>query len=111
MSEVAARIRKVHEVQTKAAQENAAAMQFLQAQQQQLQAIQQQLYSGGSRLNFAAAYRIPDTDINVQAVFAQGKTSIQVTCVPDESVGVLGPNGFVHGVGPGNLGLSANINL
>lgn len=74
------------------------------------------------------AYRIPDTNINVQLSYQQGKGNVQVSCVPDEASSLLGPNGkrfslsyllflsslfigFVHGVTPGNVGLSFNINI
>ena len=40
-----------------------------------------------------------------------GKTSLQLTCVPDDSAAMLGPNGFTRGVGPGNLGLSVTVNI
>jgi hypothetical protein len=58
-----------------------------------------------------AAYRIPDTNFNFQLNYQQGKTSIQVNCVPDESMALLGPNGFVNGVTPGNIGLSFSVNI
>lgn len=35
----------------------------------------------------------------------------QMTCVPDEYSSMLGSQGFTHGVGPGNLGLSVNVNI
>ena len=43
--------------------------------------------------------------------YQQGRGNVQITCVPDESAPMLGANGFVNGVTPGNVGLSFNINL
>ena len=34
-----------------------------------------------------------------------------MTCVPDEYSSMLGSQGFTHGVGPGNLGLSVNLSI
>ena len=57
------------------------------------------------------AYRIPDTNINLSGRYEQGRTQIQMSCVPDDSAPMLGPQGFVNGVGPGNLGISVNLNI
>lgn len=43
--------------------------------------------------NIGMAYRIPDTNINLSGSYQQGKGTIQVSCVPDESLPLLGPNG------------------
>lgn len=42
------------------------------------------------------AYRIPDTNINLSGSYQQGKGNIQVSCVPDESLPLLGPNGELY---------------
>lgn len=43
------------------------------------QALQQQLYGGqASAWNFGAAYRIPDTNINLSGTYQQGKANLQV---------------------------------
>jgi hypothetical protein len=39
------------------------------------------------------AYRIPDSNINLSGSYQQGKGNIQISCVPDESLPLLGPNG------------------
>ncbi|CAN0485465.1 unnamed protein product [Discosporangium mesarthrocarpum] len=79
MNELAQRNKKATDAQLRAAQQSNAAMQYLQMQQQQLQALQQQLYGGASSpWNFAAAYRIPDSNINLNGQYQQGKGSIQV---------------------------------
>lgn len=45
-----------------------------------LQALQQQLYGGqASAWNFGAAYRIPDTNINLSGTYQQGKANLQVS--------------------------------
>jgi hypothetical protein len=56
-------------------------------------------------------FRIPDTHINLSGNYQQGRTNVQMSCVPDEYAPLLGANGFTHGVGPGNLGLSVNLNI
>jgi len=87
-------------------------MQFLQMLQQQMQQMQAQ-YTGsqGGRWNLGAAYRPPDSNINLSASYNQGRTNLQVSMVPDEGAALLGQNGFTNGVGPANLGLSFNINM
>ena len=111
MLELGQRTAKATSEALKAGKQMSLAMQFLQQQQQQLAAMQQQLYGGSSPWNFGVAYRVPDTTINIQGNYQQGRTNIQLSCVPDESAPLLGQNGFVNGVGPGNLGLSVNLNL
>lgn len=67
--------------------------------------FQQVAYGTASPWNLGLAYRIPDTNINLSAGHQQGRTNIQLSCVPDESAGMLGHNGFTRGVGPGNVRL------
>jgi hypothetical protein len=57
------------------------------------------------------AYRIPDTNFNLNYNYQQGRNNIQISCVPDESIPLLGAQGFVHGVTPGNIGISVNFNV
>jgi len=111
MGEVASRVKKIQEIKLNAAKQTQQAMQYLQMQQQQMQAIQQQVQGSASPWNLGAAYRIPDSNINLSCTYQQGRGNVQISCVPDESVSLLGPNGFVNGVTPGNLGLSFNINI
>lgn len=110
-NEIVKRARKITEIKSQAAKQTQQAMQYLQIQQQQLQAIQQQVSGQNSPWNIGAAYRVPDTNINLSFSYQQGRGNLQVSCVPDESVPLLGQNGFVHGVTPGNIGLSLNINI
>eukprot|EP00286_Rhodomonas_abbreviata_P023211 CAMPEP_0181300114 /NCGR_PEP_ID=MMETSP1101-20121128/6714_1 /TAXON_ID=46948 /ORGANISM="Rhodomonas abbreviata, Strain Caron Lab Isolate" /LENGTH=290 /DNA_ID=CAMNT_0023405323 /DNA_START=783 /DNA_END=1655 /DNA_ORIENTATION=+ len=94
------------------AEHQANAFQYLQMQQAQMQAIQQQQYGGGAgNWNIGAAYRPPDSNLNISMGYQQGRTNIQLSMVPDEQASLLGPNGFTAGVGPANLGLSLNLNL
>jgi len=109
--EIANRSRKLTEVKLQASKQSQQAMQYLQMQQQQLQAIQQQVSGQSSPWNVGLAYRVPDTNINLSGSYQQGKGNLQVSCVPDEALALLGPNGFVNGVTPGNLGVSFNINI
>jgi hypothetical protein len=93
------------------AEKQQAAMSVLQYQNQMIQQLQSQLYGQSSPWNIGMAYRIPDTNFNVQGSYQQGRANVQVSCVPDEYAPLLGPNGFTNGVGPGNLGLSLNLSL
>ncbi len=111
LSEIASRARKVQETKLSAAKQTQQAVQYLQMQQQQLQAIQQQVQGQSSPWNIGAAYRIPDSNINLSCTYQQGRGNVQISCVPDEAIQLLGPNGFVNGVTPGNLGISFNINV
>jgi hypothetical protein len=111
MSEIASRATKMQTVKLQAAKQTQQAVQYLQMQQQQMQAIQQQIQGSSSPWNIGAAYRVPDSNINLSCTYQQGRANVQLSCVPDESVSLLGPNGFTQGVTPGNLGLSFNVNI
>jgi hypothetical protein len=102
---------KTNEVQINAAAQQQTAMSFLQSQQQMIQQLQSQLYGQTSPWNVGVAYRIPDTNFNLQGSYQQGRANVQLSCVPDEYAPFLGPNGFTNGVGPGNLGLSLNLSM
>ena len=106
MSDFASTSKKLIETQVKSSQQQSTAMQFLQHQQQMIQQLQQQLYGQSSPWNVGVAYRVPDTNFNLQGSYQQGRANLQLSCVPDEYAPMLGPNGFTNGVGPGNLGLS-----
>lgn len=112
MNEIAQQQRKLVDTQVTASQEQSKAMQFLQIQHAQMQAVQQQFLGGRvGQWNLGAAYRPPDSNVNLSLAYQQGKTNLQVSMVPDESSTLLGPAGFTAGVGPGNLGLSFNVNF
>jgi len=111
MSNMAESTKRATDIQLKSSQTHQTAMQFLQQQQQMIQQLQMQLYGQSSPWNMGLAYRIPDTNFNLQGSYQQGKTNVQLSCVPDEYAPFLGPNGFTNGVGPGNLGLSLNLSI
>lgn len=111
MSDFASASKKVSETQVQSSQQQSTAMQFLQHQQQMIQQLQMQLYGQSSPWNVGVAYRIPDTNFNLQGSYQQGRANLQLSCVPDEYASMLGPNGFTSGVGPGNLGLSLNLSI
>jgi hypothetical protein len=111
MNDVATTAKKLTELQIKASQQQSTAMSFLQHQQQMIQQLQQQLYGQSSPWNAGVAYRIPDTNFNLQGSYQGGRVNLQMSCVPDEYAPMLGPNGFTNGVGPGNLGLSLNLSI
>jgi len=111
MGDVASQGKRLNEVQTKAAQQQQLAMQYLQMQQQTIQQLQMQMYGQTSPWNVGCAYRVPDTNFNLQGSYQGGKTSFTFSCVPDEYAPMLGPNGFTNGVGPGNVGVSLNVSV
>jgi len=102
---------KATDIKIQSAATQQTAMAFLQNQAQMIQQLQQQLYGQQSPWNVGVAYRIPDTNFNLQGSYQQGKTNLALSCVPDEYAPFLGPNGFTNGVGPGNLGLSLNLSV
>jgi hypothetical protein len=111
LTDITEKARGVIEARLDGARQQRQALQYLQMQQQQLGAMQAQMqvsvvtflctafYSvcalkgANSPWNFAMAYRIPDTNININCNYQQGKSNVQVSCVPDESIGLLGANG------------------
>lgn len=111
MNDIARSRKKVIDIQTKSSERQSTAMAFLQQQQQMIQQLQMQLYGQSSPWNVGCAYRIPDTNFNLQGSYQQGRVNFQLSCVPDEYAPMLGPNGFTNGVGPGNLGLSLNLSI
>lgn len=111
MNNIAESGKKAMDVQMKSASQQQTAMQFLQSQQQMIQQLQMQLYGQSSPWNLGLAYRIPDTNFNLQGSYQSGRANVQLSCVPDEYAPMLGPNGFTNGVGPGNLGLSLNLSV
>lgn len=111
MNDLASSSKMVTAERMKTAEQHSTAMQFLQQQQQMIQQLQMQLYGQSSPWNAGMAYRIPDTNFNVQGTYSQGRTNLQLSCVPDDYAQLLGPNGFSNGVGPGNLGLSLNLSI
>ena len=111
MNDVAATRKKLVDVQMKNSEKQSTAMAFFQQQQQMIQQLQIQLYGQSSPWNMGMAYRILDTNLNLQWSYQQGRASLILSCVPDEYAPMLGQNGFTNGVGPGNLGLSLNLSL
>ena len=43
------------------------------------------------------SYRVPDTDLALSASRSDDRTTLSLTCVPDDSAPLLGPQGFVRG--------------
>lgn len=112
MQEISEQQRKLLESQVNASQQQSKAIQFLRMQHAQMQAVQQQALGGSvGQWNVGAAYRPPDSNVNVSLAYQQGRTNVQVSMVPDESATLLGPTGFTAGLGPGNLGMSFNVNF
>lgn len=80
--------------------------QTYQAQIQQLQAATQ-----AAPPQIALAYRLPETDLAVSAGRQGDRTTLSLTCVPDDSAPLLGPQGFVKGVSPANVGFTLNLHV
>lgn len=93
LQELSQRSKKLNDQKVASARAQQNTMQVLNNYQQQLQAIQQQMSGASSPWSIGAAYRIPDTNINLQLGYQQGRGNIQVSCVPDEAISLLGPNG------------------
>lgn len=110
--EISEQQHKLVESQVNASKKQSEAIQFLRMQHAQMQAVQQQALGGSvGQWNVGAAYRPPDSNVNLSLAYQQGRTNLQVSMVPDESSTLLGPAGFTAGVGPGNLGMSFNVNF
>ncbi|PHJ25954.1 transmembrane protein [Cystoisospora suis] len=95
-------------------------IQVLQRQQLQLEQMQQyvQQEKQPASMSFGAAYRVPDSNLQVAAAAKQGKLYVNVSCLPDEAAsagaggGILGQQGFVKGVeAAGNLGISLSFGV
>ena len=112
MQAVQTQAKKAKQAKDSAQQQLSTAMQYLQIQSQQMQAMQAQFSGGqGGKWNLGAAYRPPDTNINLSGSYQQGRVNIQASMVPDEGAALLGQNGFTQGVGPANLGLSVFVHV
>lgn len=92
--EVAQRTKKLNEEKLRASKAQQNIMSIIGQYQQQLQAMQQQISGGGSPWNCGVAYRVPDTNFNLQLSYQQGRANVQISCVPDESMSLLGANGM-----------------
>lgn len=78
MQAIGAQAKKAATASRQAQQQLSTAMQFLQMLQQQMQAMQAQYTGGqGGRWNLGAAYRPPDSNINLSGSYNQGRTNIQ----------------------------------
>mmetsp|Transcript_30541 Transcript_30541/g.83660 ORF Transcript_30541/g.83660 Transcript_30541/m.83660 type:complete len:348 (+) Transcript_30541:300-1343(+) len=112
MEVVKMQAKKAAQAKQTAQQQINTAMNYLQLQSQQMQQIQQQYAGGqGGKWSVGAAYRPPESNINLSGTYQQGRANFQLSMVPDEGAALLGPNGFTNGVGPANLGLSMNVHL
>eukprot|EP00966_Prymnesium_polylepis_P165016 3815293-Prymnesium_polylepis.1 len=80
MTAIVAPSKKATQVKLDAARQLNTAMSYLQMQQQQMQAMQAQYTGGqGGKWNVGAAYRPPDTNINLSGSYQQGRTNLQIS--------------------------------
>lgn len=111
LSEISAAKRKLIATKLTAGKQQSDALQYLQIQNARMRSMQQQTLGGSvGQWSLGAAFRPPDTNVNVSLGYQQGKASLSISAVPDESASLLGPSGFTSGVGVGNVGLSFNLN-
>jgi len=107
--ELKSRNDRVTSVNAKAAAQQQSYMQLFQTYQAQIQQLQTAVQAAPQL--YSLAYRIPDTDLALSASKQADKTTLSLTCVPDDSAPLLGTNGFVKGVLPFNIGLTLNLHL
>ncbi|CAE7654801.1 unnamed protein product [Symbiodinium pilosum] len=79
----------------------------LQSQMENLQMRLQHMRAGQPWF-LSSSYRIPGTPVTMIGRFQQGRASIELNLSPDRDP-VTAEAGFVRGVGPANLGVSANF--
>ena len=108
-----ARYRHLNDIQVKSAQLVHQAMQYAQSQQQAGSGQQRSVKAAISPWSSIVSFGVPKTPLNVIGTYNQGQGNIQITCAADESPmnGFMGSDGFVHGVTPGNIGVSFNVNI
>ena len=109
LGEIASRQAKVGSVGAKAASQQQAYVQLFQLYQAQIAQLKQAL--GTQPAQLVAAYRVPDTDLALSASRQNDRTTLTLGCVPDDSAPLLGPQGFVRGVTPLNVGLTVNVHV
>ena len=107
--EVRSRQAKVADVAAKAQKQQQAYLQVFQLYQAQIAQLKQAV--GEQPATLQMSYRVPDTDLALSASRSDDRTTLSLTCVPDDSAPLLGPQGFVRGVTPLDLGLTLNLNI
>lgn len=104
----------VHRAYVSTQRQSEQAILFMQQQYLHMQAIQQQVQANGADpatpWNAGLTYRLPNTNFQISGNYQQGHAAVQVTCVPDQD-NALGPDGFVNGLSPGNVGLSCTVTV
>ena len=109
LNELAGRRAKVESVSAKATSQQQAYIQLFQLYQAQIAQLKQA--AGAQPAQLTAAYRVPDTDLALSASRANDRTTLTLDCVPDDSAPLLGPQGFVCGVTPLNVGFTLNLHV
>jgi len=107
--EVRSRQAKVADVTIKAQKQQQAYLQVFQLYQAQIAQLKQAV--GESPATLQMSYRVPDTDLALSASRSDDRTTLSLTCVPDDSAPLLGPQGFVRGITPLDLGLTLNLHI
>ena len=74
----------------------------------EIQQLQQQQYKPSPPVNAGFAYRVKDTDINVSGGFQQGRGTLQVAAVDDETR-MEGEPAIITAPSHGNVGFSVNL--
>lgn len=100
--------KRATDAQLDAASQQSNYMRLYKAYASQIQHLQQQQYSPQPPLNVGFWYRVPGSEINLQGGYQQGKASLQVAAVDDESI-IAGDPPAVAVPSQGNVGLSLNL--
>lgn len=109
IAELKTRSDRASTVGAKAAAQQSSYMQLFQTYQAQIQQLQAAVQAAPPQV--ALAYRVPDTDLAVSVSRQADRTTLTLGCVPDDSAPLLGPNGFVKGFTPANIGVTLNLHV
>jgi len=107
--ELGARAARATDVAAKARKQQQAYLQVFQLYQAQIAQLKQA--TGSQPAQLVASYRVPDSDLALSATRSDDRTTLTLGCVPDDSAPLLGPQGFVRGVTPLNVGITLNLHV
>jgi hypothetical protein len=72
---------------------------------------QKKAFGFAAPVSSSFTYRIPESHLLMNLKSQYGRTELELSCLPDPKLTMLGPRGFVKGVSPLNLGLSCTISM
>lgn len=104
LAAVAVKSAEVRQAELKAAQQRAQYFTALNKLVHDLEDATQAHFGLDAPVDAALAVRIPETNINLSAALQKGKSTVQLSVVPDDSAPLLGPSGFNKPkIAPGDL--------